>query len=201
MPAQLTTSVALDVPDVGAHADDLLDEAPGARDDLLDRDALDDAHAEVPGPAREAHREVDGVDPAVARDVEAGEEVVGAGQREEVGHLAGADLLDLETVQPLEGGDPAVLLEAVGVGRGLDEPDGLEARGDPGLRLEPGVEVPGVQPQAGARLARGPEAGHQAGSVPGGAGGEPVALEHEHVGQAEVGQVVGDGGADDAARR
>ena len=35
--------------------------------------------------------------------------------------------------------------------------------------------------------------------MPGGAGRQPVALEHEHVGPAGVGEVVGDRGADDAA--
>ena len=35
--------------------------------------------------------------------------------------------------------------------------------------------------------------------MPRGAGGQPVALEQQHVGDPEVGQVVGDRGADDAA--
>ena len=199
MPGAVDDEVALDVAGVGAHADDLLDQSAGPRDDLLDRDPLDDADAEGPRAARQAHREVDGVDPAVAGHVEAREEVVGAGQREELGHLPRADLLDLEPVDALEGRDPAVLLQAVGVGGRLDEPDRLEAGGHARLRLEPGVEVAGVEPQARARLARGPEAGHQAGGVPRRARGEAVALEDEHVGDPQVGQVVGDGGADDAS--
>ena len=179
--------VALDVTGVGAHADDLLDQAPRARDDLLDRDPLGDADAEGPRAARQAHREVDGVDAAVTGDVEAREEVVGAGQREEVGHLPRPDLLDLEPVDALEGRDAAVLLQAVGVGGRLDEPDGLEAGGHTRLRLEPGVEVAGVEAQARARLARRPEAGHQAGGVPRRPRGEPVALEDEHVGDTRDG--------------
>ena len=131
--------------------------------------------------------------------VEAGEQVVGAGQREELGHLARPDLVDLEAELPLEGGDPAVLVEPVGIGRGLDQADPLEPGRHPGLGLEAGVEVAGVEPQPGVGLAGGAEAGHQAGRVPRGARGEPVALEHEHVGDPEVGQVVGDRGADDAA--
>ncbi len=109
------------------------------------------------------------------------------------------DLLDLQPEVPLEGGDPAVLLQAVRVGRRLDQPDRLEAGGLPGLLLQPRVEVAGVQPDRGRGLRGRPEAGHQARGVPGGAGGEPVALEQEHVGPAGVGEVVGDGAADDAA--
>ena len=89
--------------------------------------------------------------------------------------------------------------EPVGIGRGLDQADPLEPGRHPGLGLEARVEVSGVQPQPGVGLAGGAEARHQARRVPRGARGEPVALEHEHVGDPEVGQVVGDRRADDPA--
>ena len=76
-------------------------------------------------------------------------------------------------------------------------PTGLKPVATPGLGLEPGVEVARGQPQPGARLARGPEAGHEPRGVPRRARGQPVALQDEHVGDPEVGQVVGDRGADD----
>ena len=152
------------------------------------------------GAAGQAHREVDRVDPAVAGHVEAGEQVVGPRPGEQVGHLARADLLDLEAEVPLEGRDPAVLVQPVGVGRRLDQPDPLEPGGDPGLRLEPGVEVAGVEPQRGARLARGAEAGHQARrrarwcrEVSRSRSSTSTSVDPE------VGQVVGDRGADHAA--
>ena len=140
-PGAVDHELALDVTGIRAHADDLLDQAARAGEHLLHRHALDHPHPEVAGAAGQAHREVDRVDPAVAGHVEAGEQVVGAGQREQLGHLARADLLDLEAEVPLEGGDPAVLVEPVGIGRGLDQPDPLEPGGDPGLLLEPRVEL------------------------------------------------------------
>ncbi len=191
--------VTLDVTRIGAHADDLVDQAATAGEDRLDAHPLDDAHASGPGRPGQAHREVDGVDPSVPGDVEAGEQVVGAGEGEELEHLPRADLLDLQPEVALEGRHAAILLEAVGVGCGLDEPDGLETGRDAGLGLQSGIQLTGVQAQPGARLARAPEAGHEAGGVPRGARGEAVTLEDEDVGDPEVRQVVCDGGADDPA--
>ena len=191
--------VALDVAGVGPHPGDLVDEAAGACADRLDAHALDDVHAPGPGAAGQAHREVDGVDPSVAGHVEPREQVVGPREGEQLGHLTGADLLDLQPEVALEGGHAAVLLEAVGIGCGLDEADGPEAGRDAGLRLQRGIQVAGVQAKPGARLARAPETRHEAGCVPGRAGRQAVPLDDEDVGDPEVRQVVGDGGADDPA--
>jgi hypothetical protein len=57
--------------------------------------------------------------------VEAREQVVGARQREEVGHLLRADLVDLEADVALERRDPAVLLEPVRVAAASMSPTGL----------------------------------------------------------------------------
>ena len=110
----------------------------------------------------------------------------------------GRDLVHVDAAQPVERGDPAVLLEPVRVAGDLDEPDRLEPGGQAGLGLEPGVQVAGVLAHLGRGLRRRAERHHQPGRVPGGAGGEPVALEQHDV-LAQVGQVVGDRGADDAA--
>ena len=166
---------------------------------VVDPDALDDPDAEVLRAAGQRLGEVDRVDPAVAGHVEAGEQVVGLRPREEVGHLPRRDLVDLEPEVALERRDPAVLVQPVGVGRRLDQPDRLEPGGHPGLGLEPGVEVAGVQPDAGAGLGGRAEAGHQPGRVPRRTAGEPVALDDHDVGPAFVGEVVGNRAPDHAA--
>ncbi|OPZ55105.1 MAG: hypothetical protein BWY91_01257 [bacterium ADurb.BinA028] len=169
------------------------------RDNGFGRDAFNDADAELFGAAGEGHREVDRVDPPVAGDIEARGEVVGLGEREEVGNLARGDLVDLKPLGALEGGDPAVFVQASLVGGCLDEPNRLETGGQAGLGFEPGVEIAAVEADRGRGVRRRAEAGHQAGRVPGGAGGESVAFEDDDVGPAEVGQVIGDRGADDPA--
>ena len=200
MPAQLTTySASIPVVSPGAPVETRTPVTPPAvGEHVLDRDALDDPHPEPSGALGQRDGDVDGVDPAVAGDVEAGQQVVGLRPGEQVGHLPRRDLLDLQPEVPLERGDPAVLLQAGLVGGRLDEADRLEAGGLAGLLLEPRVEVTGVQPDRGRGLRRRPEAGHQARGVPRGAGGEAVALEQDHVGPAGMGEVVGDGAADHA---
>ena len=79
------------------------------------------------------------------------------------------------------------------------KPTGLKPGRLPGLGLEPGVEVARVLAHLGRGLGGRAEGDHQPGRVPGGARGEPVALEQHHVLPAHVGQVVGDRAADDAA--
>jgi hypothetical protein len=48
-------------------------------------------------------------------------------------------------------------------------------------------------------VAVGPHLAHQAGRVPGGAAGELALLQQQHVGDAQLGQVVGGGAAGNAA--
>ncbi len=168
-------------------------------EEARDRCLLDDGHPTVPGAAGQRHGDVDGVGAAVAGDGEAGEHVVDPGEREQLLHLGRRDLADVDTAVPVEGGDPAVFLEAVGVRGELDEADGAEARRLAGLGLQPGVEVPRVHPQLGLGGRHGPERDHQSGGVPRGAGGELVALEEHDVAPAQAGEVVGDAGPDDAA--
>ena len=147
------------------------------------------AHARALG---ERHRDVDRVHAAVLLDVEAGEDVVDAREREQPPDLGGRDLVHVDAAVAVERGDAAVLLEPVGVGGDLDEADGLEAGRLAGLGLEPAVEVARVLAHLGRGLRRRAERDHQPGGVPRGAGGEPVALEQHDVLPAHVGQVVGD---------
>ena len=200
MPVALTTySHSIDLV---AHADagDALDAAAGLGDDVGDGDALEDPYAELARALGECGRQVDGVDPAVAGYVEAGQQVVGLRPGEQRVHLGGGDLVDLQAEVALERGDPAVLLQPVGVRRRLDQPHRLEAGGLAGLGLQPGVQLAGVQPHRRRRLRERPEARHQPRRVPRRAAGQPVALEEDHVAAPpEVGEVVGDRGTDDAA--
>ena len=154
------------------------------------------AHARALG---QGHRDVHRVHPAVGRRVERGEDVVGARDREQLADLAGTDLVDVHTAMAVERRHPPVLLEAALVSGDLDQPDRAEAGGLPGLGLQPGVQVLGVHPQLGRGLGGRAERDHQAGGVPGRAGGEPVTLEQHRVGPAQFGQVVGDRRADDPA--
>ena len=75
---------------------------------------------------------------------------------------------------------------------------GAVAGAEPGLGLEPGVEVGGVLHQPGAGLGR-PQLADQPGGVPGRAAGQRTLLEEHDVGPPELGQVVGDAAADDPA--
>ena len=84
-PAQLTTNSASIVAVVGPTPDAPLRRV---RDTPVTADALHDRRALLPGALGQRHRHVDGVHPAVLLDVEAGEDVVGAGQREQLGDLA-----------------------------------------------------------------------------------------------------------------
>ena len=169
------------------------------RRDAGDGDALDDRRALLAGASGERHRHVDRVHAAVVGDVEAGEDVVGAGEREHLGDLGGRDLLHVDAAVAVERRDPPVLLEPIRVGGELDEADRLEPGRLPGLGLEPRVQVARVLAHLGRGLRRRAERHHQPGRVPRRAGRELVALEEHDVAPAHVRQVVRDRAADDAA--
>ena len=109
----------------------LLGEQPG------DGRPLEDRHAPLPGSGRQRHGGVDRVDPPVTGHVEAGEEIVGPGEREQVGDLGGRDLVDVDTEMSVEGGDPPVLLQPVGIGGQFDGSDhvGKLRQSDRGLQV------------------------------------------------------------------
>src|SRR3546814_1664772 len=76
--------------------------------------------------------------------------------------------------------------------------DVCSSDGLPGLRLQPLVELDRALQHAGG-VARGAELADQAGGVPGGALGQRRLLQQDDVLLARLGEVVGDGAADDAA--
>jgi hypothetical protein len=102
-------------------------------------------------------------------------------------------------VAAVEGGHAPVLFQPVGIGGRLDEANLHEAGRLPGFRFEARNQLARVFADAKRRLGRRTVSGHQARGVPGGARGELVTLEQDHVGAAHVSQVVGDGAADHAA--
>ena len=152
-----------------------------------------------PGALGQRHGHVDRVGPAVLGDVEAGQHVVGAGQRE-------------QAPSPRPARSPArrrrsSRLNAATRRYSSSRPASAASSMKPTC-LQPGGQARSPPPAARTgrgcswRISvdvsrRGAEGDHQAGRVPGGAGGEPVPLQQHDVGPAGVGQVVGDRGADD----
>ena len=183
--------------DVAARGPDPGDSTAVA-EEASDSDALDDPGALHPGAPGQRHGHVDRVDPAVGRDVEGGQHVVDPGQREQGGDLARRDLVHLHAAQPVERRNAPVLLQPTPLDGEFDQPALLQAGREASLRFQPGVQVPGVLPQLGRRLRGRAEGGHQPGRVPGGARGQPVALQQQHLAEPQVREVVGDRGADDA---
>ena len=186
--------LALDVTLLGAHADD-----PAILDEYVEYGgAFEDGHALHARTLGECHRRVDGIHAAVLRHVEAGEQVVRAGRREEIGHLAGRDLVHLGAAESIESRHASVFLEPALVCGDLDEADGREAGRLPGLSLQPGVEVARVVAHASRGFGEGTERHHEARRVPGRARGEPVALEQDRLGTpAHMPEVVSHRGSDD----
>ena len=186
--------LALDVAALGADADH-----PAAlEDEVGDLGVLEDPRAALPGTLGHRHRHVDRVGAPLVGRPEAVDDVVGAHQRHQVGHLARRQHV---LGHPHRAHVRRLAAEAlVGARRRgeLEVAAAAEARGQPGLLLEPGVQLGGVarHPQrvlgraAGDHLTRG---------VPGGARGELLALQQHHVGRPQERQVVGDRRTDHAA--
>ena len=135
--------------------------------------------------------------PSSARP-EAVDDVVGAHQRHQVGHLARRQHL---LGHPHRAHVRRLAAQAL-VGawrRGQLEVAALaEPRGEPRLLLQPGVELGGVarHPQRILRRAAGDDLSRR---VPGGARGELLALQEHHVGRTQEREVIGDRRADHAA--
>ena len=151
------------------------------REHVQDRDPLGDRHPLLPSSPSQGHGDVDGIDAAVAGDVEAGEDVVGARQGEHLGDLGRRQLVHVDTAVAVEGGDPLVLLEAVGVGGQLDEPNRLEASRQARLLLQLGVQVTRVEAQLRRGVRHGAERDHQPGGVPRRARRQLIALDEHDV--------------------
>ena len=183
--------------DVAARRTDA-DHAPPVEDEPGDLGVLEDPYAALPGTLGQRHRDVDRVGPPLVGSPEAVDDVVGAHQRHQVGHLPRRQHL---LGHPHRAHVRRLAAQAlVGAGRrGQLEVAALaEPGGEPRLLLQPGVELGGVarHPQRILRRAAGDDLPRR---VPGGARGELLALEQHHVGRTQEREVVGDRRADHAA--
>ena len=142
--------------------------------------------------------DVDGVAVAVARDVNAADHIVEIGERIQIADFGRRYDMHRQLENLGHGGVALELFHASG---GRCERDGSAlpvARRLAGLGLEPSIQL--------RRVAREPRHVHaltqlsdQTRRMPGGAARELLALEQHDVAPAELGQMVGDGAADDAA--
>ncbi len=157
--------------------------------------AFDDPHAALLGALGQRGGHADRVGPSLVGHVERGQHVVGPGQRPHARQFPRGDLhvLDAEPVHP--GGLPPERLLPLRAGGQGQVPDRAEPGGVPGLRLQLGVQVPGVPAEEQCGLVGHPGRGDQPGRVPGRTGGQPVLLQQHYVRPAQLGQVVGDAAA------
>ena len=196
MPAQLTTTSARIGAELGLDA---------ARPAVLLQDARDLAALDDPRPvlARalgERLGDVDRVGLAVGRDVDRAGEIADLDQRIQRFGFGGRQLAHLEAAGAAHRGLAPELGEAALGAREADAAVLLESGRLPGLGLEAPVQLGGVAREA--RQVRGrAQLADQAGGVPGGPGGQPLALEQHHVPPAELGQMIGDASSRSPRRR
>jgi hypothetical protein len=132
------------------------------------------------------------VEVAVARQVGGAAHAVGAHQRKQLARLLGGDQLQRQAERLRPGHLAQDLLLALGRAREAD------AAALHPAAVERAVELDGVHHHARQRDTR-TQLADEAGGVEGRAAGELVALEQHDIALAELGEVVGDRGAADAA--
>ncbi len=194
-PGRVHDRVALDGAVVGIHPR----HAAVRLEDAGDGDALDDPRASHPRALGVGLGDVGGVRTTLVGDPGRGEDVVHLRLGPQALHLRGVDHLDR---------DPVALREQRLAGDGL-QPLGRAGQMQVADRAEPGVlagllrelgkEVGGVARHPLERLVRHPRGRDEPGGVPRRPGGELLALQQDHVGHADLREVVGDAAADHAA--
>ena len=133
------------------------------------------------------------------RQIHAADHVVDVEQRPCRLISAGATRIDLEAEGPRHRGAALQLLEPLGVGGDREAAALQEAGRLAGLGLERRHRGCVVYCASRVRFGGRAQLADEPGRVPGGAAGQPLALEQHDVAPAELGQVIGDRGADDAA--
>ena len=191
-PGAVDDELGFDLAGVGAYAGD----GAATLHDTGHRDTFEDGGPLQACSLGQCHRHVHGIGATILLHVEAGEDVVGASQWEQLVDFLGRDLVHINAAVAIERGNSPVLLEPIGLGRQLDEADSVETRRLAGLRLEARVQIARVLAHLCRRLRQRAERDHQARRVPGGAGSQPVALQDDDIGTAHVGKVVGNGAPD-----
>ena len=163
-----------------------------------DRHPFDDAAPAGSCPLGQSHGGVHRRDQTVVWQVQRAHEIVGADQRPHLGELVHVDLAGLDADSGPHRRAAQDLLPTLGIRRDRDRARRPEAGGLARLvlqRFEQAHRVRGELGEAVRRL----ELRRQPGCMPGGAGGELVLLEQQHVADAATHEVVGDGTADDAS--
>ena len=158
----------------------------------------EDPAAAAPRPVGQRVGQLRGVDVAVGRQPGRAEHALGRHQREELLRLVGRDQLQRQPEGLRPARLPAQLLHPL-LGRGEPDPAAFgPARVEVGLLPDPPVEVDRVHHHLGQRD-RAAQLPDQPGRVEGRAGGELVAVDEDDVVPAQLGEVVGERGAADAA--
>ena len=151
-----------------------------------------------PGALGQGHGGVGRVDLAVVGEIDRADQVVDIEDGVEFLGFAGTEQGDFDTAGLAQIGAPAMLLPTRLIGGDADAAVLLEADGLAGLGLEPLEQLHGVfgEPRQGEGAQH---LAHQAGGMPGGAAGQGSALEQNHIGPAQLGQMIGDAAAGDTA--
>ena len=165
--------------------------------DADDLGARDDAGAALPGALGERERDIGRVRLPVCRQMHGGDDILDVEMGIHLLDLGRSDLVDLDAEGPGERGLAAQLLGALAGERDGEGADHLHAGRDTRLGLQRGVEIGRVFREPGHVL-RGAELADQPGRMPGGAAGELLALQEDHIGPAQLGEVVGERASRDA---
>ena len=142
--------------------------------------------------------DVDGVGVAVARYVNAADDVRKIGERIQRVNLARPDDVHFEPEHLRHGGVALELLHATGGGCERQRSTLAIARGLAGLRFQTAIQVARVAGEL-RHIDALPQLADETGGVPGGAAGQGFAFEQNDVAPAHFAKVVGDRAADDPA--
>ena len=186
--------LGLDVTGVGAHTGD-----PAVRVDHTGHPGvLDDPRATQPRALGQRLRQVGRVGLAVGGQPDRPDQVVDPHHRPVLQRLLGREQFTVQVEGGRVGRGAAQLHHPVLGARDRHPAALLVAGRQPGLGLEFGVQLRRVLHQPGATLRRA-QLADQPRRMPGRSRGQLTLLEQHDIGFAELGQVVGDAGADDAA--
>ena len=143
-------------------------------------------------------RYVDGIGLAVGRNAHRTDHIIDGDQRIALLDLFRRHHIDLEIEHLGHGGVALELLEAALMGGDGDRAALFEAGRLAGLGLEIAIELGGVFGEL-SHAVRATQLADQPGGVPGGAAGKLAAFQQHRLGNAELGQVIGDRAADHPA--
>ena len=161
-------------------------------------DTLLDERAVLPGALGQRQRDIGRIALTVGGKPDAAGDPVEVEMRIFLLDLCRAELIAGHAEGTGHGGVAGEFLQPL-TGQGdRDRTDLPQAGGDAGFGLKPLVELGRIAGELG-HVRTGAELTDETGGVPGGAGGELLAFKQDHVFPAELGQMVGDGAADDAA--